>query len=309
MANRFCRNCGKPLPEGVNFCPSCGTKVSEEQTTSITAMMPPLPKTVQKPKEENPVIYETLTQAVPPVSKPNVQQTQPMYTQPQPTWQEPPRRKKKSRWWLWLLIFLLLLLSGMGIGYIFSKQMNEKTPEPTPTPSEVAVTTPAPTPEATATPTPTPQPTSTPTPTPEKVSFSEKELEAMALTYFHNFYVDYITCTNRGDMNSIANATPELKEALYKRYKEMNEGFTFSIDKIWVDQSSMKYTSNDKTYTIQFNAGSNVTYTQGGQAKKSSPKFHVTMEIDENKNWVLSQLESDRSINTDGHTVIDVTNY
>lgn len=235
--------------------------------------------------------------------------------------------KKKKRIWplVLLIILLLILITGMGI-FIFNPKLfnqgidftnnlfhtnfehvrEEETIEPTPTPTPTS--TPNPTPTPTATPTPEPTPTPTPSSTPTPIAYTTKEVQDFSLAYYNRFYSDYIRCTNDGRIEDIKNITPEVKDYLYKRYKDYNEGFVFTVEKIWYDYDSAITTEKDGIYTVTFDAGADLTYQSGG-TKESHPKFHITMEIDPVKNeYTITRCEADRNINTTGHEVIDVTN-
>ena len=93
-------------------------------------------------------------------------------------------------------------------------------------------------------------------------------------------------------------------------YNDTNGGYTFTIHKIWIDDDSIVINKeSDDKYIVTFNYGTDITYQDGG-TKESHPKMHIRMEIKpSNNDWIITHSEADTSINTSGHTVVDITNY
>lgn len=85
---RFCINCGQQIPEGVRFCPKCGTEQVAQAPTSIPEPKPEVQQPVQPQMNQQPVQPQVSQQQYQPQAtpepKPEVQsQTQPQQVQPQ----------------------------------------------------------------------------------------------------------------------------------------------------------------------------------------------------------------------------------
>lgn len=286
----YCKKCGNQLVEGAKFCAKCGNVVSNVENTGTVSMTRPIPQ-----------INET------------------MYTQSVPVVQTPP--KKKSKWWLFLIPLLLLgMIGGAAFGYFYNDSSNsresrkkdkeevkETTGNSTETNNSEGDSNNATSGTATSA---TSSPTPTPTPTPTAKVYTNEEIKTLVYGNISQFYKNYINAINNQHMDWIDHVTDEVSEKLYKRYKEVNEGYTFTIHKIWIDNDSIAINKeSDDKYVVTFEYGADISYYKGG-TKQSHPKMHVRMEINpSNNDWIITKSENDNKINTTGHTVIDITNY
>ena len=291
----YCSKCGNQVLEGEKFCAKCGNPVSNLGNTGTISITRPVPQFNE----------QTATQSTPVVSTSQV-------VQPSP--------KKKSKFWLFLLFILLLgLAGGVAFGYFYSnsnsetgresrrkdkEEVSEKVNEDSKTNDSSETSTAAPSASASSSPSPTPTPTATP-----KV-YSDDEIKTLVYGNMSQFYKNYINAINNKHIEWVDHVNQEVSDYIYKRYKENNEGYTFTIHKIWIDDDSIKITKkSDDKYVVTFDYGADITYYKNG-TKESHPKMHVTMEINpSNNDWILTRSENDRNINTSGHRVIDITNY
>lgn len=144
---------------------------------------------------------------------------------------------------------------------------------------------------------------------PTPYTYSLNEIKEMIYTNYSSFYKNYIACINEQRIEDVTNISNELAASIHEKYWNVNSGYTFEIQKIWIDEDSLEIAQDNNVYYANFDAGADLTYNENG-IQTSFPKFHVRMQlIPEKKEWIILKSESDRyGIHTENHKVIDVTN-
>lgn len=228
--------------------------------------------------------------------------------QPTPVTQQvlPPVKPKKKSFFIPLLIALFLV--SIAGGFVFQHFSSNKQ-EPTPAKEKetnIAVK------EETREAKETAKPEETSAPQTLEVNtkhYTDDEIKDLLYANTAYFYRNYIESLNISDISKIEHIAGDLEKEIKEKLKDYHQEVELHIEKIWMDEDSIRITKENDKYIIQFDYGADLSYERNG-FKESHPKFHGTMEIyPENNDWVITRSETGRNLNTGNHRLIDITHY